>query len=744
MTGSTMSETEAALLGLAELAGIAPGYVDAWGQPRRVGLDTLRALLAAVGYPADTPAEIAASVAAAEAESWRGLLPPVTVVTAGDPAVTMPLTVPQRLDAGQVLWVVATEEGGRSEQSRSIDDLPVLGARGAGDHPCRRLALPLDPALPPGYHRLRVSVGEEDAETVLIVAPRSCHMPAALVGGVAGMTSQLYGVRSARNWGIGDFSDLGRLVELAARHDLRTVGINPLHALYPAVPSHISPYSPSSRLFLNPLYIDVEAVPEWPGCAAAQALAATSAFRAARAGARAGDLVDYPAVAALKQPMFSELYRAFAVTHLAEDDGPRTARGAEFRRFQRDGGTMLAAYGTFNALQSACLKSGRGQSPAAWPAPLRDVASAEVAGFAHEHRADVELHQYLEWEADRQLGAAAVAGRDAGLGLGLYRDLAVGIDPQGAEAWGDPRRLLTGVSIGAPPDALNLKGQDWGLAPPDPLALRRQAYAPFIDAVRAAMRHAGMVRLDHVMGLQHLYCVPHGARATEGAYVSYPVADVMRILALESERHRCAVVGEDLGTVPAGFSDRLNDSGVLSYRVMLFERNDEQGFLRPDWYRPRAAAVVATHDLATLKGYWLGRDLEWRRHLDLYPSEAARDGDTSGRGRERRQLLEALQREGLLTPEDAAGLLTPEGEAIFSMELAAAVHRYLGRTASHVALLQLEDALGEFEQANLPGTVDEHPNWRRKLGRDLDELADDAAFGRQLAALTAGRGERRA
>jgi 4-alpha-glucanotransferase len=375
---------------------------------------------------------------------------------------------------------------------------------------------------------------------------------------------------------------------------------------------------------------------------------------------------------------------------------------------------------------------------------LREIASNEVASFAREHHADVEFHQYLEWEADRQLGAAAATGRDAGLGLGLYRDLAVGIDPQGAEAWGDPGRLVTGASIGAPPDVLNLKGQDWGLAPPDPLAMRRRAYAPFIDAVRATMRHAGMVRLDHVMGLQHLYCVPHGARATEGAYVSYPFGDLMRILALESERHRCAVVGEDLGTVPAGFSERLNDSGVLSYRVMLFERSDEQGFLPPERFRQGAAAVVATHDLATFRGFWLGRDLDWRRHLDLYPSEAAREGDIAGRRRERRQLLEALQREGLLTTEDAAGLLTADDEPIFTPDLAAAVHRFLGRTASRVALLQLEDALAEFEQANLPGTIDEHPNWRRKLGRSLDEAAEDPAFGRQLLALVTGRRERRA
>jgi 4-alpha-glucanotransferase len=301
---------------------------------------------------------------------------------------------------------------------------------------------------------------------------------------------------------------------------------------------------------------------------------------------------------------------------------------------------------------------------------------------------------------------------------------------------------LTGAAIGAPPDLLNLKGQDWGLAPPDPLAMRRQAYAPFIDAVRAAMRHAGVVRLDHVMGMQHLYCVPHGARATDGAYVSYPFADLVRILALESERHRCVVVGEDLGTVPAGFGERLNEAGVLSYRVMMFERNDGEGFVPPGRYRRSAAAVFATHDLATVKGFWLGRDLDWRRHLDLYPTPEAADHDETSRRTERRQLLDALLREGLLSTDEAAILLAPDGTPTFTLALTAAINRYLGRTASDIALIQLEDALGEFEQANLPGTIDEHPNWRRKLGKSVDQLTDDADFRQQLDALVTGRRER--
>jgi 4-alpha-glucanotransferase len=362
-----------------------------------------------------------------------------------------------------------------------------------------------------------------------------------------------------------------------------------------------------------------------------------------------------------------------------------------------------------------------------------------VARFAEEHRERVELYQYLQWEADRQLGAAARRARDAGLAIGLYRDLAVGVDPNGGEAWSDQELLVPGAAIGAPPDPLSLKGQNWGLAPISPVALRRRAYAPFVAALRANMRHAGVLRIDHVMALTHLYWVPSGAEATAGAYVDYPFRDLLRILALESRRHRCAVIGEDLGTVPEGFRETMNAANVLSYRVLMFERRPGGAFTPPHDYPPMAAASVSTHDIATLKGYWLARDVDWRERLDLYPEPGLAQHDRDARARDRHQLLDALVEAGVLAPEKRQDLIA-DGGAAHTPELAEAVHRFLARSNTRFMLVQIEDAAGEVEQANLPGTVDQHPNWRRKLSRPLEEILEDPAFARLAAVINEARG----
>lgn len=728
---------------LAALAGVGTAYRDAWGGMRSVAAETLIAILSTLGIAAATPGEIADSFALLAVEPWRALLPPVVVVRAPAPPV-VPLTVLARFMGGRIEWLIAGEDGMLRAGAVAAEALPVLAMDERSG--CRRLALALPHDLPLGYHRLQVTAGAMAGETILILTPAGCFLPEALAAGGRdwGLTVQLHSLRSARNWGMGDFTDLARVAALAARQGAQALGVNPLHALFPAEPRHISPYSPSSRLFLNPLYLDVEAVPDFADCAAAHARMAAPEFQIALEQARAGEEIDHAAVAVLKQPIFAALYQTFAERHLGGADGAAlSARGAAFRCFQQESGPPLAAYAVFNALDAAACAAGQGPAWRNWAPALRDAQSAAVKAFAETHHAAVEQHQYLEWEADRQLAAAASAGQSAGLGLGLYRDLAVGVDPNGADAWTNPGVLAKGATVGAPPDQLNLKGQDWGFAPLHPMALRRQAYAPFIAALRATMRHAGVLRLDHVMALKQLYCVPQGAPPVAGAYVAYPFEDLLGILALESTRQRCAVIGEDLGTVPEGFRERLGEARVLSYRVLLFEKDAGGCFHPPAAYPAGAAATVATHDLPTLKGFWLERDLEWRRELGLYPSEVAAEADRQGRAEDRRRLLDALIEEGVLDPA-LRPVLLPEGAApVFALALAEAVHRFLGRSRAALALLQIEDALGELEQANLPGTVDGHPNWRRKLGRELEDIPRDEGFLRITAALDEARkGER--
>jgi 4-alpha-glucanotransferase len=587
--------------------------------------------------------------------------------------------------------------------------------------------MPLPTGLPLGYHQLDLKAADVSARLTLIVAPAGCYLPRDLAGDARswGLTCQLYGLRSTRNWGMGDFTDLARLAGAAGSCGAATFGINPLHALFSAEPLHCSPYSPSSRVWLDYLYIDVTAVPGFAEDETVRGLTEGERFAATLAAARSAELIDYDAVAACKRPVLEALFRRF---RSREFDGYGNAignLGKEFCNFQRIGGQSLTDFAIFEALHARYKRKIESFSWRDWPLPERDPTSAVVAEFAAAHRERVEFFQYLQWEADRQLAAAAAAGRAAGLSLGVYRDLAVGADPNGAEAWADQELVTPGASIGAPPDAFNRSGQNWGLAPGNPIVLRRQGYAPFIASLRANMRHAGVLRIDHVMSLNRLYWIPSGMEAKAGAYVTYPFDDLLRLTALESHRQSCAVIGEDLGTVPTGFRETMR----------VFERRHDRDFVPPAEYPPTAAASAATHDMATLKGFWLGCDLAWRTRLHLYPDTGAAEAAAMERSRDRRLLLDALVREGLLASERLGQFLPESTEPVYSTELGCAILTYLARSRARLMLVQIEDIVGESEQANLPGTTESHPNWRRRMSRVLEEIVTDPDL-QQVAAVT--------
>jgi 4-alpha-glucanotransferase len=700
---------------IADLVGIATRHVDALGVAHEPNEETLSRLIAAFGLPADP--QQAADALAEEGLAAPFGLRPVHIVPQEAPAPALQLRLPA--GAGGVEWHCRLEDGNQySGHSEGAD-------------------LRLPAGLPPGYHRLAVAGagrgGGANAEIDLVVAPGSCHLCEALQPGARswGLTVQLYGVHSRRDWGIGDFGELAMLCRKAGPLGAAAIGINPLHALFAAEPRHFSPYSPSSRAWLDYLYIDVTQIPGFAEDAAAQALAPAKAVGAARAA----KLVDYAAVAALKRPVLEALYRRFCDRELTMGG----AGAAAFRAFQQEGGAALAAFATFEALHEHFTQAGMPFSWHAWPPALRDPHSAAVGEFASAHAGRIEFFQFLQWQADQQLGEAALAGRQGGLNIGLYRDLAVGVDPNGAEAWADQQLIVPGAAIGAPPDELSRAGQNWGLAPINPLALRRRGFTPLIAALRANMRHAGVLRIDHVMSLQRLYWVPSGGPATAGAYVNYPLHDLLRLVALESRRQGCAVIGEDLGTVPEGFRETMQQTNVLSYRVFRFERRGDGSFIPPADYPPLAAASAATHDIATLKGFWLGRDIEWRRRLGVYPDAASEAGEVAERRRDRQLLLEALARERLLKPERFAEFLSTDGEPAYSQELGGAILAYLARSRARLTLVQIEDVAGEDEQANLPGTTDAHPNWRRRLSSRLEELLAGSEMARVAALVTEAR-----
>lgn len=541
----------------------------------------------------------------------------------------------------------------------------------------------------------------------------ACHLPDWLAHGRAwGLAIQLYQLRSARSWGIGDFADLAALARLAAAEGADFVGLNPLHALFLAKPTRCSPFSPSNRRFLNPLYI---AVGDLPGVDAGWVPAD------ALATVRASELVDYAAVAGLKLGALRRLWR--------------TERGdlRGFARFRAAGGEALERHARFEAISARMVADDHGAGWSTWPAALQDPDGPDVAEFALRHADDVGFHAWLQWLADRQLGEARDAALAAGMRIGLYLDFAVGDALDGSSTWSDRHVTVPGVRVGAPPDYFSAAGQDWNLAPLSPVEMAATGAAPFGALIGAATRYAGALRIDHAMALWQLFLMPDGATPAEGTYVRFPVEAMIAALAEASRANRTVIIGEDLGNVPDGFRAVMDAARILSYRILLFER-DGAGFIAPGAYPRNALVCLSTHDLPTFQGWWRGDDIGLRAGHGLIAPEAAA-AQAAARDVERRNLLGDLVAAGLLTA-DAAGHadLDTAPDAIVT-----AVHRHLAGAPSRLFAVRLEDLAGERAAVNLPGTVDAYPNWRRKLPVALEALPDQPLWRGIAAALRAER-----
>jgi 4-alpha-glucanotransferase len=550
--------------------------------------------------------------------------------------------------------------------------------------------------LPEGSYRLHLTDASLVTEEMpLIVAP-----PRAFGGDFDRcwlLAVQLYGVRSARNWGIGDFTDLEGLIELASQLGADGVGLNPLHALFDNHPGDCSPYSPNSRLLLNGLYIDVEKIPEFQSGALAE-----SAETIARL--RRSDIVDYAAAAELK---WRGLQSAFA-TFLAEPD---PARWRDFASFRAERAPLLSRFACFEVLRHK-FNSPWWEWPEQWRQPYESQFALLREG---PDKAEIEFTEFVQWTADRQLQSCQQLATRLGMNVGLYLDVAVGVQSGGFDAWNEQVAISRHLAVGAPPDALNTAGQNWGLAGFNAAGLEIRSFEPYREMLRASMRHAGAIRLDHVLGLQRLYLVPHGFAADNGVYVQMPFEALMAATAQESVAHRCVVIGEDLGTVPEGFREQIAEWGIWSYKVMMFERDDNGRFRGIDHYSADALVTFNTHDLSSYAGWRSFSDLKLKRSLGIDPGES-----DDARWHALTMLSEVLRH-----------------HSIDSHDLYAVIG-FLARTKSRLLTIALEDLLGLVDQPNIPGTVDEHPNWRRRLPLAIDEIAAaiDAAA---LRGATAGR-----
>lgn len=703
---------------LAERLGIAASYRDQEGQTQTVPATTKSALVAAFGIRPEDPPEALEKMLGGEGAAWA---PPVLVLREDEP-LRVSLTVPPGWHDAALDWFLTREDGRTDSGATALARLPVESGR------CH-LGLPQD--LGRGYHALDIRLSGADGETVvetaIIVVPRRAYRPPAMEQGVRmwGIAVQLYGLRSSRNWGIGDFTDLRALMGWAGRVGAATIGTNPLHALFLDDPGHISPYSPSSRHFINPLYIDVEAVEEFRASPDVQGLLDVSSFRDRLDAARRSELVDYLTVTAVKRSAFEAMHRV-----LRTRPGPEgERRRAALAQYRAEQGEKLQRFALFQALREHMGKNDVSlRDWRRWPEPLRNPTSPEALAFAQQNEQAVEFFAYLQWEAQAQLAACVAAGKAAGLPIGLYLDLAVGTDASGADTWAEPHLIASGATIGAPPDTYNRKGQNWGLPPLNGAALRAHAYKPFADLLRANMSRAGALRIDHVLGLMRLFWIPEGCAPTEGAYVAYPFDDLIGIVALESHRNCCLVIGEDLGTLPDGFQDKMRAAGLLSYCLLYFERDHLGRFKPPSDYPAEALAALSTHDLPTVWGFWARRDLAEKERIGAYPDAALAAQARQMRHEEVEGLLEALQRERLLRPGQRRDVVPLQ-----------AVLRFIARTPSHLLMVGIEDLIGVEEQANLPGTTDEHPNWRRRLPMTLEQIAADPRVADAVDILAAER-----
>jgi 4-alpha-glucanotransferase len=664
----------------AQAAGISLSYINAHGKPQSIGADTKRRLLDAM-HKADAKASVAP-------------VPNVKVFTAGK---KMPLTVEGR---GEFSWLLTTEEGHQHK-----------------GHATGGKTLNLPAKLPEGYHTLTLTQDDLRFHCRVIVAPKRCYEPQALLEGkkLWGACVQLYTLRSDSNWGIGDFGDLKKMLVDVGERGGAFIGLNPIHALYPANPESASPYSPSSRRWLNVIYIDVNALEDFKNSKEAQAWWKLSTTQQALKQARDADWVDYSTVTALKMAALRLAWKGFS----QRDDEQMAA----FRQFVTQEGESLYWQAAFDALHAYQVKEDemRWGWPV-WPDAYQSVDTPEVKAFCEKYADEVDFYLWLQWLAYSQFAACWQVSQGYKMPIGLYRDLAVGVAEGGAETWCDRELYCLKASVGAPPDILGPLGQNWGLPPMDPHVMAARAYEPFIDLLRANMQNCGALRIDHVMSVLRLWWIPYGETADHGAYVQYPVDDLLSILALESKRHQCMVIGEDLGTVPVEIVSKLRDSGVYSYKVLYFENDHEKTFRAPKAYPEQSMAVATTHDLPTLRGYWESGDLTLGKTLGLYPDEEVLRGLYQDRELSKQGLLDALHKQGCL-PKRAG-----HKASLMSMTatLNRGLQRYIADSNSALLGLQPEDWIDMAEPVNIPGTSYQYKNWRRKLSTTLEKMfADD-------------------
>jgi len=697
-------------------------YWDIFRKRHETSQETARKILEGCGWDVSSFEAIEAARKIRFDKDFTALLPPTVVVREQHKWVPLTIAEPQ----GSVCFEISLEGGHAFSGTLEVARMQRLRNVQRDDRHWWTYQLDLPPEVPLGYHTLRVTVnGEQAGKTHLIVCPERAYLPERLTSGgrMAGFNVQLYGLRSGRNWGCGDFTDLRALIEWA-RHDVgfSLIGLNPLHALHNRVPYNTSPYLPLSMYYKNLIYLDVEQVPEFRHSRAAQCLFESARQKKKIDELRRADFVQYAEVDRVKRRFLKLLYRAFRRRRAVE-----TARATAFAEYCACEGDLLHKFALYCALDEVLHKQDRNRwTWHDWPREFQSPDSEASQRFAKEHERLVEFYKFIQFAIDEQLAAVQAHAKQQAMEVGLYHDLAVATDSCGSDLWAHRDSYVNGCRVGAPPDDFSPNGQDWAFPPPDADVHRESGYRLFRQSIRKIVNHGGALRLDHVMRLFRLFWIPQGMEARQGAYVHDYATDLMRVLALESVRSRNVIIGEDLGTVTDEMRDMLAQFGILSYRLFYFEKRFPEGVFKHSWEYPRQALVSsATHDLPTLAGFWTYRDIEARRAAGL-ADEAGYWNQVNDRKREKQRMLDTLHAEHLL-PD----WYTRNAEEVPALDgpLHNAVIGFLAQVPSMILLLNHEDFTLETEQQNLPGSTSQYPNWQRKMRVKIEDLRAPAVQG---------------
>lgn len=701
---------EQALERAAERWGVQREYWDIWGKHHRATPEMIAAVLQSLGVESGSREDLDAALAHEVRAEWQRLVPPTIVADAAT------VRIPVRLRSEQAVDVeIAFEDGSR--EARRMHGTAVGQAEIDGTS---YVELTVDLGrLPLGYHEVTVRAeGESPATARLIACPDKAYFPKRLAdnGRAAGVGFSLYGIRSERNWGCGDFTDLENVTEwVANKSGSSFVALNPLHSIPNRQPFNTSPYLPNCAFYKNPIYVDIERVPEFRSSAWAQKLVHCSRVQDEIRALRDAENVEYERVFRLKKAVLKAVFRTF----LGEIEA-KTERAQAFLGWVEQEGELLDNYSVFCALDEVLRK----RDPNLWlwqdwPEFYRCPTTRETAKFAREHRRLVLFFKYLQWIADEQLGAAQRRAEELGMAIGLYHDLALATDRSGADLWAHKRFYAAGCRVGAPPDDFAPNGQDWSFPPPSAEEHYRDGYHLFVESIRKNLKHGGALRIDHVMRFFRLFWIPDDFDASRGVYVKDRSEDLLRILALESVRNKVIIVGEDLGTVGDDIREQLHKFGILSYRLFYFERWQDGTFKRASDYPKQALVSSSTHDLPTLTGFWEYRDIDARRRAGVLGDENAYQAQLRSRDVEKQRILDGLHTAGLLPsgyPHDARHI--PE----FTGELHHAIVGFLASTPSSLMLLSEEDLFKQNDQQNLPGTTAEYPNWRHKTRFTVEQM----------------------